>query len=103
MAKKIKLETVYVPSEDVVSRELEGEFIIIPIASGIGESDDDFFSLNKTGRLIWSKMNGRNNLKEIAHELIKEFDVPVEIIEKDIVGLVGELLKKKMLKEIGAK
>jgi len=47
MAKKIKLETVYVPSEDVVSRELEGEFIIIPIASGIGESDDDFFLLIK--------------------------------------------------------
>ncbi|MFY9401843.1 MAG: PqqD family protein [Candidatus Omnitrophota bacterium] len=101
--KKIKLESVYVPSEDVVSRELEGEFIIIPIVSGIGDSDNDFFSLNETGRAIWSKMNGKMNLKKIAQELAKEFDAPVETIEKDVVGLVGELLKKKMLREIYAK
>ena len=44
--KKIKLESVYVPSEDVVSRELEGEFIIIPIVWH-RRFDNDFFPLMK--------------------------------------------------------
>jgi len=46
-------ESVCVPSEDVVSREIEGELIIVPIASGIGDMDDELYTLNDPGRAIW--------------------------------------------------
>ena len=44
---------MYVPSEDIVAREIEGELIIVPLAAGIGDMEDELFSLNETGREIW--------------------------------------------------
>ena len=32
-----KLETIYAKSRDLVEREIEGEIIVVPLTSGIGE------------------------------------------------------------------
>lgn len=100
MNAKISLDDVYALSENVVSREIAGEFIIIPITSDIGDSDEEIFTLNETGRAIWRKFNGRRRLREAIRELKKDFDgSPVEI-EKDCLGLMEELLKRKMVVKV---
>lgn len=91
------LNCIYKPSEDVVAREVQGEFIVIPITSGIAESDDEIFSLNESGRAIWDKLDGKRSLKEIADILESEFEGSVEEIERDCLGLSEELLKRKMI------
>ena len=53
MDSKNPLDIIYVPSEDVVAREIEGEMIIVPIASGIGDMEDELYTLNETGKAIW--------------------------------------------------
>ena len=95
----INLDKIYKPSEDVVAREIQGEFIIIPITNGVGDSEDAIFTLNETGKAVWDKLDGKKTLKSIGSELAKEFDAPLEEIEKDILGITSELLKKKMLVE----
>lgn len=98
---KVSLNNVYAPSgDDVVAREIQGEFIIVPITSGIGDLEDEIFTLNETGRAIWDKLDGKKTLKDIGDELTKEFDAPLKEIEKDILGIVGALLNKKMLVEV---
>ena len=99
METNIDINKAYMPSEDVVAREIQGEFIIIPIASGIGDLEDDLFTLNETGRAIWGKLNGRRDLKEIAKDLSLEFEGSPDEIEKDVIGLAKELLKRRMLVE----
>ena len=96
---KISFNKTYRISEDVVAREVAGEFIIIPITSGIGDIEDEIFSLNETGRAIWDKLDGTRNLKEVAKTLVSEFRGSPGEIEKDVAGLVEELLKRKMLTE----
>ncbi|HLD82528.1 MAG TPA: PqqD family protein, partial [Candidatus Omnitrophota bacterium] len=81
MENEINLEAKYVPSEDVVARDVQGEFIIIPIASGIADSEDELFSLNDTGRAVWNNLDGRRSLKEVAGSLASEFEAPAEEIE----------------------
>lgn len=100
MEAKINLDAVYAPSENVVAREIQGEFIIVPIISGIGDEEDEIFSLNETGRAIWDKLDGKKSLKNIARELSGEFEAPLGEIEKDCLGLTDELLKRKMLDKI---
>jgi hypothetical protein len=97
MEAKADLNSVYSPSKDVVARDVHGEFIIIPITSGICELDDEIFSLNEAGKAIWSKLDGRKSLKEIAGALASEFDDSAAEIESDVLGLVKELLNRKML------
>ncbi|MDD5155135.1 MAG: PqqD family protein [Candidatus Omnitrophica bacterium] len=100
---KASLNSIYKPSEDVVTRDIQGEFIIVPITSGIGDLEGEIFSLNKHGRAIWDKLDGKKTIKDIAKELSLDFDGAPEDIEKDVLGLTQELLKKKMLVEAGKK
>jgi hypothetical protein len=100
MKRKVSLDSVYKPSEDVVAREIQGEFILVPIASGVGDLEDALYTLNKTGRAIWSKLDGKRAMKDIVKQLCAQFQAPAEEIKKDVVGFISELLKRKMLIEI---
>ncbi len=99
MELKVSLKAIYAPSEDVVAREVQGEFIIIPITSGIGD-EDEIFTLNDTGRAIWDKLDSKMSLKEVVSRLALEFDASAAEIEEDVLGLIKELLKKKILVKI---
>jgi len=97
LEKNISPESVCVPSNDVVSREIEGELIIVPIASGIGESGDELFTLNETGRAIWQRLDGKRTLSEVAADLAAEYDAPLEQIIRDVLGLATELFRRRII------
>jgi len=90
----------YVPSEEIVAREIEGELIIVPLVSGIGDMEDELFTLNETGRAIWDRLDGQRRLKDVVDELVQEFDADEGEIEEDVIGLLEELLKRKMVVEV---
>ena len=103
MDPKIGMSDVYAPSADVVAREIEGEIIIIPIASGIGDLEDELYTLNPTGRLIWAKLDGKKNLKTIAAEMAAEHESSPGEIEEDVAGFVGELVTRGIVVKSGGK
>lgn len=98
----IRMDAVYVPSDDVVAREIEEELIIVPLAAGIGDMEDALFTVNETAKAIWGRLDGKKNLLEIATELAQDYDAPQNEIERDVLGLVEELVKRRMLVEITA-
>ena len=100
---EIRMEAAYIPSEDVVAREIEGELIIVPLSAGVGDMEDELYTLNETGRAVWARLDGRNSLREIALALAQEYEAPAPEIEQDVLGLAEELLKRRMLVEIPAK
>jgi hypothetical protein len=93
----VSLEKAYIPSEGIVAREIEGEIIIVPLVSGIGDMEDELYTLNETGQAIWKLLDGKRNLNEVATELEKEFDG--EEIRRDVLGFVTELVRKRILVE----
>jgi hypothetical protein len=99
MSDKIDLDKVYAPSEDVVVREIEGEVVIVPLVSGIGDMEDELFTLNETGRDIWKRVDGSKPLAAIVRELTEEYDAPAGLIAGDVIGLLEELLVRKMIVE----
>lgn len=88
---------VYAASGDVVVREIDDQIILIPLASGIDDTETKPFIPNMTGREIWWRLNGNKTLKTIAADLAVEFNHPPGTIQKDIIEFVNQLLKKKML------
>ena len=96
---KVNISKIYIPSENVVARNIQGELIIVPITSGVGDLEDEIFTLNKTGKVIWEKMDGKKRLKDIAKEISSDFEGSIETIENDILGIAQELCKRKMLVE----
>jgi hypothetical protein len=96
---KIDLNSVYVPSENVVAREIEGELVIVPLVSGIGDMEDDIFALNETGKAIWDRLDGKRSLKDLVEDLSNTFEATPGEIEQDVVGLMEELFKRRMVVE----
>jgi hypothetical protein len=53
--------------------------------------------MNETGRAIWEKLDGKRSLKDVVEKLSAEFEAPEGEIKKDVIGLVEELLKRRMV------
>jgi hypothetical protein len=100
MEGKVHMDAEYVPSEDIVAREIEDELIIVPLVSGIGDMEDELYTLNKTGRAIWDKLDGKRSLRDLSEELSVEFEAPEGEIEKDVMGLISELVKRGMVVQV---
>jgi len=99
MAAEDSLDKIYVPSEEIVAREIEGEIIIVPLIAGVGDTDDELYSLNETGRAVWKLLDGDKTLGEIARALSEEFEG--QDIAQDVLGFVHELVKRRILVEAG--
>jgi hypothetical protein len=94
---ELMLDAKCAPSEDVVAREIEGELIIVPLVAGIGDMEDELYTLNETGKAIWARLDGQRTLRAVAAELTTEFSAPPGEIEKDVLGLMTELMRRKMV------
>jgi hypothetical protein len=96
---KVHLTGIYRPSDDVVAREIEGEIILVPLVSGMGDLEDELYTLNPTGAAAWKLLDGKRTLKAVAAALAKRYQAKPGAIEKDVAALAGELVKRKMLAE----
>ncbi len=97
MEAKVTMETICVPSEDVVAREIEGDMIIVPLVSGIGDADDELYTLNDTGKIIWQKLDGALTLGDVAKAISKDYSSSAGEIEKDVLGFATEMVRRGML------
>jgi hypothetical protein len=97
LKQKITLESICEPSEDVVAREIEGEIIIVPLVSGIGDADDELYTLNETGKYFWQQLDGEKTLGNVSGLLSAAFSSPKKIIEKDILGFATEMVHRGIL------
>lgn len=93
----VALNAVIVPSEDIVAREIKGELIIIPLVAGIGDLEDELFTLNDTAKAIWKQLDGKHTLAEITANLANTYGGDPALIKKDVLGLVTELLRLGMV------
>ena len=97
METKVTVDTICVPSEDVVAREIEGDMIIVPLVAGIGDADDELYTLNETGKAIWKKLDGQRSLEKVSVELMDEFSSPVGEIKADVLGFATEMVQRGIL------
>jgi hypothetical protein len=97
---EIELDAIYVPSDEVVYREIEGEVIIVPLTAGIGDADE-LYTLNETGQAIWQRLDGDKSLKDVVASLAAEYEAPAGAIEADVLGMVGELARRRMVVTAG--
>jgi len=93
----INLTTKYRITDDIVAREIEGELIIVPLTSGIGDLEDELFTLNGTGRSIWERLDGNQTLQQVVESLNQDFKDSSNSIEDDVTGFVSELIRMKMV------
>jgi len=94
----IKVDTICVPSENVVARRIEDDMIIVPLVAGIGDADDELYTLNETGQAIWQELDGQKTLGQVADILKKEYDSKDDNdISIDVLGFAEEMVRRGIL------
>ena len=88
---EVSLESRVAIHSDVVSRDLEGEAIILNLESGT------YFGLDPIGTRIWSLLQEDGSLRRTFELLEHEYDVEPERLKADILRLVGELRANNLL------
>jgi coenzyme PQQ synthesis protein D (PqqD) len=75
----------------VTSKMIDGEAIIINLANGM------YYSLDKTGAVVWLLVGGGYSLDEAADVLRSRFSAPLEQVREDLVSLVNDLVKHNLV------
>lgn len=78
-------------SDEVVFRELDGEGVILNLASGF------YFGLDATGTRMWQLIEQHGQLSAVLSVLCDEYQAPPETIERDLVRLASELAQNGLL------
>lgn len=75
----------YRPCGDVLARELDGEAVLLDLATG------RYFGLNETGRRIFELLDGERTVAEVEAALLAEFDAPPAELGRDLRELLDAL------------
>lgn len=90
-AVKGKLQATVVIPDDVLFRELQGEAIILNLATGV------YFGLDEIGSRIWAQLAAGSTLEQVVDVLWQEFDVDRASLEADVIDLVDTLAAKNLV------
>jgi len=77
--------------EEVASKVIDGEAIIINLANGV------YYSTDKVGALVWDLLQAGNRVEEVILAVTSRYDVAREQAETDVRDLVEELLQENLV------
>ncbi len=87
---KISWEDQYKKSESIVSRQIAGEAVLVPLRRKAADLDN-IFALNETAAFVWAAMDGSQTLEQILAALVGEFEVDEATARQDLLELVTQL------------
>jgi len=88
----------YKKKDTVVSREIAGEFFLVPVRGRLADMQK-IFTLNPVARYIWHKLDKDKSLEDIRNGVMSVFDVEKEEAASDIGEFIGELIEEDLIKE----
>jgi len=85
--------------EEVVSREIAGETILVPIKGKLADMQR-IYSLTPVASYIWARLDGERSLEMILNEVMENFDVLHTEAERDLIEFLEELFKTDLLETV---
>lgn len=77
---------------DVLSRELDGELILLNVNS------ESYYGLDEVGAQIWKCFEQNESLEEVFHALLQQYDVDDEsTLQRDVLDLISKLAELGLL------
>lgn len=87
----VALDQIVRVPDDVLFRELQGEAVILNLASST------YFGLDAVGTRIWQLCEAHGSLQTVLDAMQREFDAPDETLQSDLLTFVDELLSRGLL------
>jgi hypothetical protein len=94
------LDTCFAKERDLVTRDIAGEIIIVPIKGHVGDLEG-VFTLSEVGAMIWQLIDGQTTVRQLMEVVRNEYDVDVPEAEKDVVDFLRSLEDAGLIRPSG--
>ena len=92
---------VYRRSNAVVSRQISGETLVVPIRGKVGDLAS-IYSFNETGSVLWAALEQPRSLENLASTLCQSFDVEWDDAQRDADMFVREMQAAGLLSAVSS-
>jgi hypothetical protein len=92
-------QKVFVKNEEVISRKIAGETILVPVRGKLADMRR-IFTLNPVAEYIWRRIDGKNTIEHIGNGIVTAFDVDSKSAEDDAEEFIAALLKEHLITEV---
>src|ERR1700744_5474454 len=86
-----KSDMRFVRSSDLVSRDIAGETVVVPICRGVGDLDS-IFTFNTVGTHVWNLLTEGRSETELTSSVTKRFQVSEYMAQSDVRNFLKDLL-----------
>jgi hypothetical protein len=87
---------IYRKRDDVVSRRVGGEVVIVPIRNNVGDLES-VYTLNEVAARVWSLLDGNHDSDSVVEVICKEFEVARDVAATDVGELFASLEEAKLI------
>ncbi len=77
--------------QDVLFRDVDGEAVILNLATG------KYFGLDQVGTRMWALLAQHKSISDAYHALLDEYDVTAEQLQHDLLNLVENLASHRLI------
>ena len=74
----------------IVSRDVAGETIVVPICRGVGDLDS-VYTFNPVGRSLWRLLENHQSVEELANWVATNYEVDANQAFADVQAYLAEL------------
>ncbi len=92
------LSRIYIRGKDIISRDIAGETILVPIRGNLADMQY-IFTLNPLGVFIWEQLEGEKKLEDILENLLEQFETSREQATTDILEFIGQVAEAGLASE----
>jgi len=95
----VEADARFIRNREVVSRQIEGELVIVPIRRGVGDLNS-LYTLNSVGSILWEFMTEGHTVPEMVNRICDEFEVTSMQAQADIQEFLGSMLEEKLIQPV---
>ena len=91
--------SVYAHGDSLVTRDLAGEKIIVPVRGKVGDLNN-IYTLNAVANDIWNLLDGQRTVQQIVKQLEEEYETDSETLTNDVSRTLDELSGAGLVKRV---
>jgi hypothetical protein len=84
-------EEILRPHPQVLSQRGADAIVLLSLTHG------RYYTLEGVGARAWELCDGTRNLREVGMVISREYDVPLERVDADLVELIDDLVSEELL------
>ena len=83
----------------IVSRDVAGETIVVPICRGVGDLDS-VYTFNPVGRSLWRLLESGHSVEELANWVATHYEVDAKQAVADVESYLSELQEVGLVRTV---